>query len=298
MSTKIIREEKIDIIHANDDLNMYFVLKAKPKSVKMIAHSHTTNFKFTNNSVISKLLSSHISKYIAKNSDLRLSCGKEAGKALFGKKDFEIINNGIFLDDYYYSEETRKRLRAELGIPTDYVVWLNIGRIDVNKNQVFLAEVFNRYRAINKKTKLLIIGNGCAESELKDYIAKNNLSNSVIILNSRAKAYEYYNVADIFVMPSLFEGMPVTSVEAQANGLKCVFSSNISKEADHLGTAKFYPLEEGAKRWATNISALELKRKKVAYDKMDKYDIKKIAFIISNKYVKMTLSNKNDIQQS
>ncbi len=282
----VIREEKIDIIHANDDLNMYFALKAKPKTVRFIAHSHTTNFKFTNNATISKLLSGHVSKYIAENSDLRLSCGEEAGKAIFGKKDFEIINNGIFLDDYYYSEETRKRLRVELGIPADYVVWLNIGRIDANKNHVFLAEVFNNYRAMNKKTKLLIIGNGCAESELKDYIAKNNLSDSVIILSSRANAYEYYNVADIFVMPSLYEGIPVTSVEAQANGLRCVFSDSISSEADHVkdGSVKFISLEDGAKAWATMISRMQTGHTEYNYDRIKKYDIKNVAKTVEDIY--------------
>lgn len=281
---EIIKEEKIDIIHANDDLNMYFALKAKPESVKLIAHSHTTNFKFTNNAVLSKLLSQHIKKYIIKKADLRLSCGREAGGALFGNKDYQLIENGILLNDYYYSEKTRMGLRNELGIPADYVVMLNIGRVDKNKNHTFLVEVFTEYQKINKESKLVIIGNGYAMPELKESIEKNNLQSEVIVLNPRENAYEYYNLADVFVMPSLYEGMPMVSVEAQTNGLKCVFSSTISKEADHLGTAEFISLDKTPKEWAEKIFKLDLKRENNVCDKMDKYNIKMIATTMSKCY--------------
>ncbi len=281
---EIITEEKIDIIHANDDLNMIFPLLAKSKEIKFVSHSHTTKFKFTKNKFLSFVAQKIISKYISKYSDSRLSCGFEAGKALYGKKKYQVINNGVEIEKFKFSKKKRALLRKDYKIKDDETVILNVGRISEEKNQDFLIDVFAKYRKLNRKSKLVIIGDGNNKQLLVEKIKTMRLKNNVILLPSQDDIAKFYNMADIFVLPSLFEGMPMTSVEAQINGLVCVFSDAVPKEADHLGNAEFLPLQSTPKEWANKIHNLSLERQKYDSDVFSNYDVKNMAITVDGIY--------------
>ena len=281
---RIIQTENINIIHANNDLNMIFPLLAKSKKTRFIAHSHNTKFIFTSNRLISAIIAKPIRHAISKRADVRLACGITAGKAMFGKKEFQVILNGAETDNFKFSNIKREKMRKEFKIKNTDTVILNIGRLNSEKNQSFLIDVFSEYNKINPASSLIIIGDGAEKKNLEDKITKLNLSSCVTLLPSQKNTIDFYNLADTFVLTSFFEGMPVVSIEAQINGLPCFFSDAITREADHSGITKFLPLGIGAKEWAKEISKSNLERTPCKYDKIKEYDIKTISRRIDHIY--------------
>ena len=287
---RILVEEKIDIIHANDDLNMLFPLLIKKENRKIIAHSHNTKFDITRSKIVSIIAKQIVYKLLKHKSDVRFACGEEAGRALFKSLSFDYIPNGIEIKKFRFDPQKRIQLRKKLGIKNGDLVLLNVGRLYAAKNQSFLVDVFAEYHKLNKHSKLVIIGTGPEKKNIEKHILDLRLSEFVFILPSTNNIHEYYNIADCFIMTSTFEGMPTVSVEAQANGLKCIFSDTISREADHTGESLFIPLEDGTKTWAKAINSIDLARKRDVYDSVKKYDIVEIVKIIDSAYKKIFAS--------
>ena len=281
----LLVSEKIDIIHANDDCNMVFPLIAKTKKVKFVAHSHNTVFRFTNNKIVSALLVKAILNLISRNADSRIACSMEAGRAMFGKKSFQVICNGIEVQKFRFSSVKRDRLRKQYKINKKTTVLLNIGRLDRQKNQSFLVDIFEKFQKYNRNSRLIIIGDGVEKERLQERVNALGLREDILILPSRGDVADYYNMADVFVMPSLFEGMPVVSIEAQVNGLRCVFSDSITREADHFGDAVFLSLERSPDYWAKTILGMGLKRNE--HGNIDDYDIKNVVEEIDGVYLKL-----------
>ncbi|MBP5674790.1 glycosyltransferase [Candidatus Saccharibacteria bacterium] len=284
---KIINDKKIDVIHANDDQNMIFPLLAKLKETKFIAHAHNTKFQFTRSRIISGFTTHMLSKYITKHSDLRLSCGKEAGQKTFCGKSFEIIPNGIELGKFKFSSSVRQKMRKKYGIDDNTIVLLNVGRIVEQKNHVFLLDVFNEYYKLNKDSKLVIIGDG--KESIKDKIKNAEPKENILLLPSQENISNFYSMADFFVMTSLFEGLPIVAIEAQANDLKCIFSDTITKEADCSGSSKFLPLEDSPRKWANALYRMNSKRTNSKNSDIKKYDIKNISKQIDKIYSSITI---------
>ena len=179
-------------------------------------------------------------------------------------------------------------MRKKYKIKKSDTVLLNIGRMDKQKNQSFLIDVFTEYHNINKSSKLIIIGDGIEKQNLEDKIMRNNLGTNVLLLPPQNDTSSFYSLADVFVMTSLFEGMPVVSIEAQANGLKCIFSNAITRESNHSGDADFLPLDAGPQKWANKIADLGLSHTPSEYGRIKKYDIKSIAHEINEIYFSLS----------
>lgn len=246
-----------------------------------IAHSHSASCK---NKYITPLVRPLFRIFANK----KLACGEKAGLALFGKQHFEIIQNGIDLDKFKFSTKIQHQLRDEYHINEDATVLMTIGRLEPEKNQTFLIDIFKEYHTLNPNSKLIIIGDGSLRKVLEDKVKQNHLTNKVLILHNQKNIADFYNVADIFILTSLFEGMPTVSIEAQANGLQCLFSDTITKEANHSGYVKFLPLTSNARIWAETITKLDLSRKSYDYAIMKKYDIKNVSNQISKIYSSAT----------
>ena len=283
----IIKKEKIEIIHSNDDLNMVFPLAVKPREASFVAHSHSTKFRFTKGRFLSLIARKVLPPYISTHSDVRLCCGDDAGRAMFGRKDYVVIRNGINTGDFEYSKKVRKELREKYGIDKDAVVMLNVGRLSKEKNQAFLIEVFKEYYNLHANSYLVMVGDGPERDELKRIVLDSKASQRVIMLPSQNDISRYYNMADVFLLPSVFEGMPTVSVEAQTNGLKCVFSDAVTKEADFSGRSTFLPLDLGAKEWAKRLSKMDLTRFQCDYGKISEYDVGNCLRRLNNIYVEL-----------
>ncbi len=251
---RILKENKYKIVHSHINTLSVFPLRAAKKAgIPMrIAHSHST----TNKAEWKKDLMKQVLRPFSKMYATKYFCCSElAGRWLFGDKEYDnknvfLLNNAIDLSKYTYNEKTRKNKRKELGIKEEQIVIGHIGRYVAQKNHTFLIDIFNEIHKINEKAVLLLAGQGPLMEEAEEKVKELGLSDSVHFLGQRNDANELYQAFDVFLLPSLYEGLPVVGVEAQAAGLLCILSDDMTKETKVLETTKFLSLSSSAEEWA------------------------------------------------
>ena len=229
----IFEKGNYDIVHSNMNTLSVFTLRAAKKAgIKIrIAHSHSTSNK---NEKIKNLIKNVLKVFSKKYATNYLACSELAGRWLFGDKAYEngdvtLINNGIDFNRFAFNNELREQTRNELGLKDEFLIG-NVGRMMAQKNQMFFLKVLLKLKNNKCNVKALIVGDGPLKDELQEFINANKLNDDVIIISSTDKPEKFYNAFDCFLLPSLYEGLPVSGVEAQVNGLNCIFSDNISKE--------------------------------------------------------------------
>lgn len=246
------------VVHSHINENSGFIVKyAKKYGVKCrISHSHQSDLK-----IDYKYPFRLYGRYYLKNSTDFFACGEKAGKWLFGSNsEFKILNNAVDTEQFLYNELKKNRIRKELGIENKLVIG-HVGRFQVQKNHTFLIDIFNEVYKRNKETALILIGIGELEEEIKEKVDSLGISKAVKFLGLRTDIADLMQAMDIFLFPSLFEGLPVVLVEAQASGLKCITSTGVTKEANITGDVEFIDLKLSAYEWAKRINSIDLKRK-------------------------------------
>lgn len=222
----IMRKYDIEIVHAHQT-TMNFI----PLSVAYfcgikhrISHSHNAKI------VYKKRIYSKLDKIFIFLTNFflteRISCGVAAGKYLYGKKNFTIFYNAIELEKFIFDEQKRHIIREEYNIDDNCTLLGNIGRFTMQKNQKFLI---NLIKELNGNYKLMIVGDGPLKDEVKSLSEKLKCNDKIIFIEPNDKIEFYYAAFDIFLLPSLWEGLPFVLVEAQVNGLKCICSSNVDQ---------------------------------------------------------------------
>lgn len=214
-----------------------------------IAHSHSS-FTF---GLHNKLLHYLNRIFIHKICTHYLACSDVAGEWFFGKHPFEIVKNGIDVEDFRYNEAFRNEEREKLNLPPENLIIGHVGRFSSEKNHEYLIDVFNEVRQINDKSILLLAGSGDLLEKTKKKVEHLGLSSYVQFLGQRHDVNKLMQAMDCFVMPSTFEGLPFVLVEAQCAGLPCYVSDKISHDSALLSTTKFLPLTAHAKEWAKEI---------------------------------------------
>lgn len=268
---RVLKEGKYKIVHSHiNTLSIFPLFAAKIAGVKVrIAHSHsTTNKKEWKKNLIKQVLRP-FSKLFATH---YMCCSELAGRWLFGNKAYDqgkvyLLNNAIDLDKFKFDKKIRKSKRKELGIKDDTLVIGHIGRFVEQKNHRFLIDIFNEVHKKNENSVLLLAGQGPLIEEIKQKTDGLGLNESVIFLGQRNDANELYQVFDVFLLPSLYEGLPVVGVEAQASGLLCFLSSDMTKETKVLTSTTIMSLEDSSKKWASNIL-----KKYSKYDRINTID--------------------------
>ena len=223
-----------------------------------------------------------------------MACSEAAALELYGTtKNVYILHNAIDVNKFKYNEKTEKTKRKELKIKDKDIVIGHIGRFEKQKNHEFLIDIFNEIHKQNKNTILLLVGEGSLKEEIEQKVKNLNLEKSVKFLGQRSDVNELYQAMDAFVLPSLYEGLPLVGVEAQAAGLPCFFSTEVTKETKVLETTKLIELTEGPQKWAS-IILKELK----SYKRVDTAEeITKNKFNISMESTKLdNYYQKNSIQ--
>lgn len=241
-----------DIIHMHIPNAAFIVLRAAKKygvPVRII-HAHNARgadgiWKKMRNLVLNKWGICYANQFMA--------CSKAAGVYLFGEKmcsqgRVPILNNAIDLKKYHFNLETRHRCREELGIREDEVLFGHIGRFCEQKNHKGLIDIFEALCKRGVKGKLLLLGEGELKGETENLVAERGLSGRVIFQGTVTNVEDYMSAMDIFLLPSLYEGLPVVCVEAQAMGLPCVVSENITKEIAQMDRIAF-AANEGLQEW-------------------------------------------------
>ena len=254
---KILKEGHYKIVHSHiNTLSVFSLFAAKCAGVPVrIAHSHSTTNKKEKKKNLLKQLLRPFSELFATD---YMCCSELAGRWLFGDKEYDkgnvyLLNNAIDLDKFKYNETLRKKKRKELGIKDDTLVIGHIGRFVAQKNHDYLIDIFNEIHKKNNNSVLLLAGQGPLMEEIKNKAKELNLDDSVKLLGQRNDANELYQAFDVFLLPSLYEGLPVVGVEAQAAGLLCYLSDDMTKETKVLDITKFMSLNNTPEEWADNI---------------------------------------------
>lgn len=254
---KILKEGHYKIVHSHiNTLSVFSLFAAKCAGVPVrIAHSHSTTNKKEKKKNLLKQVLRPFSKLFATD---YMCCSELAGRWLFGDKKYDkgnvyLLNNAIDLDKFKYNETLRKKKRKELGIEDDTLVIGHIGRFVAQKNHDYLIDIFNEIHKKNNNSVLLLAGQGPLMEEIKNKAKELNLDDSIKFLGQRNDANELYQAFDVFLLPSLYEGLPVVGVEAQAAGLLCYLSDDMTKETKVLDITKFMSLNNTPEEWADNI---------------------------------------------
>lgn len=249
-----IYSKRYDYIHLNIMTFSWFepiMLAYKTKS-NVIIHSHSASFG-NNLSLKTKLLN-NVGKSICRRvKSYKVACGDEAGKFMFEGDSYVVFNNGVDIDKFKYDEKNRKRIRKEYLIKENDIVMGLVARMEIQKNPIFLVEIFNKILCLNPNYKLMIVGEGKLIRDVNKKIKEYNIENKVILLGKRSNVNEILSAFDVYVMPSLYEGLSISLIEAQVNGLKCYTSDSVDKKSNITGNVKFLSLDNGAEFWARKI---------------------------------------------
>ena len=253
----LFKKEKFDVVHAHSLFNCGPVMLAAYKAgIKVrISHCHTTRLLKDKITLKDKVFYSLSKHWINKYSTHLFACEKAAGEFLFNKnKEFFVVKNGIEIEKFKFDDKIRDEIRMKHNIKSDTFVIGNVGRLVSIKNQKFLIDVFEKIHKENNNTKLVILGEGELKEELINYSEKLFLNkDDVLFLGNLDNVNEYYNAFDVFVLPSLFEGLPYTLIEAQCNGLPIIVSEAVDQRSNISGNIIFCDLNDSIDNWANTI---------------------------------------------
>lgn len=246
---KLMKENNYDIVHAHMTLTNFFPLVvAKACGIKhRISHSHLADnnergIKRVVNEILKGLSGIVATHYFA--------CGSDAAQYLFGRKasKAKIINNAIDLELYKHNQEKRVKMREALNIAENEIVIGHVGRFTHQKNHDFIIEVFEKMYKESKNVKLVLVGNGERFEEVQAYVSNKEYKEHVLFLGQVDNVFDYLQAMDVFVLPSFLEGLCVAAIEAQANGIPCVFSDRVAKETRINSNVEFLSLDS-ADQW-------------------------------------------------
>lgn len=254
---KFFREhgKEYDVVHVHANALYYILplLLAKIFNIpRVVLHSHNT----MSNVPALRFLHYLNKLYVSSLANVFLACGEEAGRWMFGNRNFEVINNAVDVNKFRYDPTTRDAIRRELHICKDTIVIGNVGRFEEVKNHSFLIDIFAEYLKINSNAVLLIPGGGSLFDSMKQKAHCLDLSDKILFVGVRSDIEKLYSAMDVFVMPSLFEGLPFVAIEAQCSGLPCLISKNVTSEAFITDLCRIESLDNGAKVWSNAIGEM------------------------------------------
>ena len=278
------------IVHGHmHSLGAIYLFYAKKYGVPVrIAHSHTNSTQNDKKKYLKLFMNHNYAKYAT---DL-FACSSDAGKYMFGNKDFTIINNAIDSDCFVFSMSKRTKKRRELNIENNMVIG-NIGRFEMQKNHVFLLEIFKKFHEYHNNAVLLFIGSGSLENMIKEKVRSMDLSNSVLFLGNRKDVPELLMCMDAFLFPSLFEGLGIVAVESQAAGTPVICTDSLPKEISVSNLLIRVSLNSDVNVWVKAVeNAIEGNTEHVNMQKNiieAHYDIKDVSKTIEEYYLKCAL---------
>lgn len=246
------KKERYDVIHVNCDprfLQMCILMIARIKRTPCrISHSHNTGKK-------QGFLYNWISRCIVHNATDLLACSQAAALSMFGlpaEERVTILKYGIETQKFAFSEQLRKKYREKLGVKENEHLIGHVGRFAIQKNHQFLIDIFQKISLKSNSYKLLLIGEGSLEEDVRRQVRKYGLDEKVIFLGTTPETEKYYCAMDLFVLPSLWEGFGIVNLEAQASGLSCIVSNQVPRETNIFGRMEFLSLDD-SDLWVDHI---------------------------------------------
>lgn len=282
------------IIHGHvRSTSAIYLLIAKKHGLITIIHSHSTsNGKGTMGML--KTVMQYPTRYIA---DYLFACSEKAGKWMYGqyvsqKLNYKIVPNGIDLARFEFKLQKRKQIRQYLGIQDNEMVIGHVGRFTAAKNHEFLIRVFQAYREKHAYAKLLLVGEGELLESIKSKCRELNILENVIFTGNRSDTENFYQAMDVMAFPSLWEGLGIVLIEAQANNLPCFVSKTIPKEAIITDSVKTLSLHE-IRPWVKEIENLKKCDRSAPMNMgLQKYNMKTISRKMQKFYLEKCMKGK------
>lgn len=253
--SRLIKNNKYDIVHVHGNSHTLSLemLAAKIAGCKIrIAHGqNSTCYNLKLHKILTPIFNA--------TCNYGFACSQNAGDFLFGEKEFIVLRNGINMKKYAFDIEKREEIRKRLGYTNNCIVVGNVAAMRKEKNQLFLIDVFNYLYRNNNNYRMILVGDGPDRTEIEENITELGL-NDVIHLTGFADDSIYLSAMDMIVMPSVFEGLPISLIEEQTNGLVCFVSENITKEIDTTKKNIFISLDRKPEEWAEIIANANILR--------------------------------------
>lgn len=256
---RVLRQERAEIFHINASTpyDCLVGLAARLAGVRtVILHAHNSR---PEKSGKGHLVFQNICRMFQPLcGDRYFACSNLANEFMYGsrrRKKAVLVKNGIDTRRFQFDETVRRQMRKRYGIQDALVVG-HIGRLCPQKNQGFLIQIFAELRKLRKDARLVLIGQGELERELMDQVERLELQDSILYISVTSQPEQFYCMMDLFLLPSLYEGLPVVGVEAQASGLPCIFSDSITRELSITDRAHYLSLEQSPVEWAEQAVTL------------------------------------------
>jgi glycosyltransferase involved in cell wall biosynthesis len=248
---RILKLTKPNIVHFHYiSLSRLLFPICKKNKIPIIVHAHNSKLELD----LFYLIRLSNLFYVRKRADYLLSCSTDSSKLFFGKYIglSKILYNSIDYKKYSLDSNIRDQVRDKLKIEGNFVIG-NVGRFFDQKNHIFLLEIFIEILKIKPNSKLILIGDGPLKKKILSFILKNGLKNNVILLGKVNNVSHYLNAFDVFLMPSKYEGLPLSIIEAQVNNLPVFLSDNITREVIISTNIHFISLKNDHTYWAFQI---------------------------------------------
>lgn len=261
----LLKDSDYQVVHvnANSATAAIELFTAKIVGVPIrIAHNHTS---ICDHKAFHKML---YPLFISSYTDA-IACSDKAGKWIFNNNDFVVLNNGIDTQKFIFCEEKRSAIRQKFNIDNDILVFGHVGKIYKPKNHEFLLHVFSDYTKYNDKCKLLLVGDGELRSNIEKLAKELKIDNNMIFVGMQTDIASYLSAMDIFLFPSLWEGLPLSLVEAQASGLRCIASDTIDSSVNVTKKVTMLPITEGTKVWVDSMKNVQkIDRKTASFEQV------------------------------
>ena len=249
-------------MHTNSLANIIAMEEAYDADVPIrIIHSHSSYANKGKLQLLNDCIHKLHRKRIGVIATNLIACSNKAAEWMFGgmklgKKNVVLLNNGIDIYKFKYCVEDRKRIREELAISDDIFLIGQVGAFLPVKNHNFSIDFFKKLKNENENVKLMLIGEGSLKNDIEHKVKENGLSEDVLFLGKRSDIECLLSSMDLFIMPSLYEGLPVSLVEAQANGVPTLASNTITKEVKFNDNLRYCSIDSGVSKWIEEIPKL------------------------------------------
>lgn len=275
---RIIKENniKVAVRHSDSSFSVLDLLAAKLGGAeRLIYQSHSSNTKHV-------WIHKFFRNFMGSIPTDRFACSDNAGKWMYGNLDYKVVKNAIDIDRYLFDSEKREKVRKKWNME-DKVVYSHVGIYMPAKNHKFLIEFFSYIVKKQPNAMLILIGEGELRSEMEAQILSLGIGDNVILTGVRYDVDELLQMTDVFLFPSIYEGLPLSIIEAQSAGLKCLISDVITREVIVTDLVTQMSLNESAEKWADK--AIELSEEAAMYDRRNTkeevanagYDVKQLA---------------------
>lgn len=253
---KILKIGKFDIVHSHMTLTNFYVLFIAMLLNIKIRLSHSHNYFYTDN-ILKKMVYYLLRKINLIVATDYLSCGVDAAHFLFGKKNVKkgkvfILNNAIEIEKYSFNKGLREKIRKQYTLEDTFCIG-HVGRFMSQKNHEFLIDIFNEIHKKIPQSRLLLVGDGDDIDKIKNKVKKLKIEKYVFFTGNINNVREMYQAMDVLVLPSLYEGLPVVLIEAQAAGLSCIVSDNVDRRSALSEQMEFISLNDRQK-WVRSIT--------------------------------------------